>query len=633
MSLFVVNRYQGNDDNAPESTTTEDHYTTLLKKIEERKKRKSATQENEVNKDGVDSSEVSVEKKKRKKQKPSTTQENGAKRKDTTTPEQITTSLQFSATEVNDPVASEQRESLTETTSSTQKATAKKPAYLILGSDSHKKKPVIKRVLPEWLSQPELISADVNSGPSLSDFKSILDSDIIDILKKSGATKLFPVQANIIPWLLECDRHRKMGWWPRDVCISAPTGSGKTLAYVLPIIQLLKHRFVRKVRCLVVLPVQELAAQVYKVVKTYSEHTNLRVTLLSSAATFQQEQKKLVKQDGSGKYISKVDFIVTTPGRLIDHIERTEGFSLSSLRYLVIDEADKATDWLQHLPAPHCGSATLNISNIESKNRPTQKLLFSATLSQDPEKLSRLGLFQPKLFTSVLPEDKDIDLNLDKATGDFVGRYTSPDELVEKAVECETLNKPLALFQLLTGSDEVQRALVFTNSGNTAHRLALLINLLGKKRGLTVAEISARLDHKKRESVLSQFAQGDIQVLISSDALARGMDISGVNLVVSYDLPKHIKGYIHRSGRTGRAGTPGTAVSILTPAQVAAFSKMLTSARKSVPVIEKVDLDSFSESPDYEEHIVKLREMLEEEQVNELNHVKSVKRRHKRIHK
>lgn len=135
-------------------------------------------------------------------------------------------------------------------------------------------------------------------------------------------------------------------------------------------------------------------------------------------------------------------------------------------------------------------------------------------MSQDPEKLSRLGLFQPKLFTSVLPEDKDHDLNLDKVSGDFVGRYTSPDELVERAMECELLYKPLALYKLLSENEGPQRTLVFANSGNMTHRLALLIGILGKDKGLTVAEISGQLSHKEREIVLSKFSRGDIQVLV-----------------------------------------------------------------------------------------------------------------------
>lgn len=116
--------------------------------------------------------------------------------------------------------------------------------------------------------------------------------------------------------------------------------------------------------------------------------------------------------------------------------------------------------------------------------------------------------------------------------------------------------------------------------------------------------------------------------LISTDALARGMDIAGVKVVVSYDLPKHIKGYIHRSGRTGRAATSGTAVSLLATKQVAAFNRMLNGARKTVPPIEKKDLDSFASLVDYESHIDKVKELLQKEEAEALNSLKAVKRKH-----
>jgi len=137
--------------------------------------------------------------------------------------------------------------------------------------------------------------------------------------------------------------------------------------------------------------------------------------------------------------------------------------------------------------------------------------LFSATLSQDPEKLSRLNLFQPILFTTVVT-DKDTDVNLDKIAGDFIGRYTSPGELTELAVECAAEYKPVALYQLLTRDDVISKTLVFTNSGDTAHRLALLMQSLFSERNVAVGELSAQLVPKQRKSVLSKFASGEIHV-------------------------------------------------------------------------------------------------------------------------
>ncbi|CAK9833036.1 Probable ATP-dependent RNA helicase Dbp73D [Anthophora retusa] len=442
----------------------------------------------------------------------------------------------------------------------------------------------------------------------------------------NGIDKLFPVQASMVSWLLKCDKDRQQGWWLRDTCVSAPTGSGKTLAYVLPIVQILHSRLVPKIRCLVVVPVQELASQVYKVMITYTSCTNLKVGLLSGASSFDQEQSSILKKNFRGDYVSLVDIVVATPGRLIDHVLKTPGFSLDDLRFLVIDEADRAADWLEYLPEPHYRAPQLTLYNLRCSKIPAQKLLFSATLSQDPEKLNHLGLFQPILFTSVLASGKDDDINLDKEVGDFVGRFTSPEELIEQAVECAAEYKPVALYQLLIRNTKIFKTLVFTNSGKTAHRLAILLQSLLSEKNVIVGELSAQLTSKEREDVLRKFIVGETQILISSDALARGVDIPDVQLVISYDLPKYVKGYIHRAGRTGRAGKLGTAISILTYKQVGIFKDMLNNAHKAIPDIEKLKLVDIADEINYSSHVEKLKHVLEEEKQNNLLHAKAIKR-------
>lgn len=159
---------------------------------------------------------------------------------------------------------------------------------------------------------------------------------------------------------------------------------------MLPIVQELQTRSVPKIRCLIVLPVQELAAQVYKVMVTYTSHTNLKVGLLSGAFPFEQEQNSIIKKSmylmtielnliniynfskiifkaERGKYLSTVDIVIATSGRLLDHLLKTPGFSLDSLRFLVIDEADRATEWLQYLPEPHSRAPILTLGNMRSR--------------------------------------------------------------------------------------------------------------------------------------------------------------------------------------------------------------------------------------------------------------------------
>ncbi|PBC27419.1 ATP-dependent RNA helicase [Apis cerana cerana] len=610
MSLFVINRYEGEKK---ETENEKNQLSELLKRIEERKQERAAKNNNEIKKNNSQNPQELNHKKKKKKTKNfneayieniklnenSIINDNEQKREN----------LDQDHKKKKKKRKNIHNEENYEKNDKTLYAENTYDQDSILGEKTRHKSYEVKRILPEWLTNPKIISVDLDSGPSLEELHSILDLKLIEVLRTN-------------------DRQQK--WWLRDTCVSAPTGSGKTLAYVLPIIQILQSRLVPKVRCLVVVPVQELATQVYKVFVTYTSHTNLKVGLLSGASIFHEEQKNILKETTRGEYISIVDIIIATPGRLIDHILKTPGFSLNDLQFLIIDEADKAADWLEYLPDPHYRRPRLTLFNLHSCEVPAQKLLFSATLSQDPEKLNRLGLFQPILFTSVLVTDKDDDINLDKEIGyrNFIGRYTSPKELKEQAIECATEYKPAALYHIIINNDVIPKTLIFTNSGETTHRLTILLQSLLSEKNIIIGELSAQLVSKEREKILNKFINGKIQILICSDALARGVDIPDVQLVVSYDLPKHINGYIHRAGRTGRAGKSGTAISILTPKQVGIFKHMLNNAHKVIPNIDKLDLSSIINEIDYSNHIDKLRHVLEIEKQNNLERIKTVKRIH-----
>ncbi|CAK9794545.1 ATP-dependent RNA helicase DDX51 [Anthophora plagiata] len=662
MNLFVINRYESEKE---QTGNEKKHLSELLKRIEERKRQRVAKNDEEIHKSNIENSQESeCSKKKRKKEKTecltqsgsiseNVTQNNNEPKKEMEIGDQQqshrkrkrkkkgnisneknninnestkTEDVRLHSESIDDQGNEVSNDNLISSDKVQEKVVEQQTDFMILGNKSKKEKHEVKRVLPEWLAKPEVISIDLNSGPSLEELNSILDSKLIQVLRVNGIDKLFPVQASMVSWLLKCDKDRQQGWWLRDTCVSAPTGSGKTLAYVLPIVQILYSRLVPKIRCLIVVPVQELASQVYKVMITYTSHTNLRVGLLSGASSFDQEQSNILKKNVRGDYVSLVDIVVATPGRLIDHILKTPGFSLDDLRFLVIDEADRAADWLEYLPEPHYRAPQLTLFNLRCSKIPAQKLLFSATLSQDPEKLNYLGLFQPILFTSVLASGKDDDINLDEGVGDFVGRFTSPEELTEQAVECAAEYKPVALYHLLIRNTKIFKTLVFTNSGKSAHRLAILLQSLLSGKNVMVGELSAQLTSKEREDVLRKFIVGETQILISSDALARGVDIPDVQLVVSYDLPKYIKGYIHRAGRTGRAGKLGTAVSILTYKQVGIFKDMLNNAHKAIPDIEKLKLVGIADEINYSRHVEKLKHVLEEEKQNNLLHAKAIKR-------
>lgn len=213
--------------------------------------------------------------------------------------------------------------------------------------------------------------------------------------------------------------------------------------------------------------------------------------------------------------MSEVDIIVCTAGRLVEHIQNTEGFTLKNLKFLIIDEADRImdhiqNDWLYHMDKHiklenelMTGKVpSLNWNCISELKPPPHKLLFSATLSQDPEKLEQWGLFQPKLFSSApINEFEDEDQ---------IRKYTTPAELQEQFVSCTAEEKPLILYHFLV-EQKWDKVLCFTNAAVSAHRLTTLLNSWGRG-DIKVAELSAALDRTKREVVLKKFTQSEINV-------------------------------------------------------------------------------------------------------------------------
>ena len=375
--------------------------------------------------------------------------------------------------------------------------------FTVLGEKCNKNKSTVRRVLPHWLSNPNVVSVDYTEDQLPVDEFEGLDSELIAKLKEKGVTQLFPVQRQVIPRLLKYPL--ASFFRPSDICVSAPTGSGKTLAFALPIIQSIKCRVVPRVRALVILPVQDLAKQIFKVFLTYCLETGLKVKLLSVNKAFAQEQSELVKKSqSSGKiYHSLADIIITTPGRLVDHIQRTEGFSLEHLRYIIIDEADRVmedlqNDWLTHVEsAVYVGGRNRpgpkNVLNTNKRELPLQKLLFSATLSQNPEQLEELNLYEPKLFTSIV-KPKDIlgnqaEEGRENADLEFIGQYTTPAELTENIVVCnDPLKKPLILHHLLETMGKT-KVLIFTNSIEHTHFLAVLL----QEYGIVAGELSSKV--------------------------------------------------------------------------------------------------------------------------------------------
>ncbi|KAF5907313.1 ATP-dependent RNA helicase DDX51, partial [Clarias magur] len=457
-------------------------------------------------------------------------------------------------------------------------------SFHILGGFENKPVQKVQRVLPKWLAEPDMIVRDIKSNLiPLGDVPGICPS-LQKKLEANGIQTFFPVQAEVIPAVLESVNSGLLigrgGYRPRDICVSAPTGSGKTLAFVIPVIQALMTRVVCEVRALAMLPTKELAQQVYKVFCTYAEGTGLKVVMAAGQKPFAVEQSTLLEVR-RGVSRSLADIVIATPGRLVDHINKTEGFSLEHLRFLIIDEADRMIDsmqqaWLNQVTKAVYKSGRgsgasiftrmepgpITVASLSPPQMPLQKLLFSATLTQNPEKLQQMGLHQPRLFssthTSTTSEEK----------------FNFPQGLTEYYVCCTLSKKPLLILHFLLRL-KFNPVLCFTNSREAAHRLLLLVRLYG---GVDVAEFSSRLNPSERQKTLKSFERGKIQLLISTDAAARGIDIKGVKCVINYDAPQYIRTYIHRVGRTARAGKAGVAFTFVLGVQEERFVKMVQEA-------------------------------------------------------
>ncbi|XP_039581981.1 ATP-dependent RNA helicase DDX51 isoform X2 [Passer montanus] len=503
-------------------------------------------------------------------------------------------------------------------------------SMMILGDYEAKPVQKVQPFLPQWLAEPRRVQKSIRDNLSAATDVPGIHPLLLRKLHTNGIDSFFPVQAEVIPAILGSAAggflRGRGGYRPRDICVSAPTGSGKTLAFVIPIVQVLLDRVVCHVRALVVLPTKELAQQVSKVFNIYTDGTGLKVVLITGQKSFAKEQEMLVQKKVTG-YCSLADIVVATPGRLTDHISQTPGFSLAQLRFLIVDEADRMIDDMhqnclnQIVKAAfqgenYSGSSTLfqrtkpgplTAASSCSPQIPLQKLLFSATLTQDPEKLQQLDLFQPRLFTSVYSEKNRDGAEAEQNTNN---KYTLPEGLSQCYVPCDLNSKPLLLLYFMLKM-KFTRVLCFTNSREASHRLFLLVQAFG---GVTVAEFSSRLTPNERRRTMKEFDQGKIQLLISTDATARGIDVKGVNYVINYDAPQFIRTYIHRVGRTARAGEAGVAFSLVLRIQERRFLRMLRDA--GIQDIKKHPVKGNSLKPmvqQYEEALSKLEKTVKNE--------------------
>ena len=373
-----------------------------------------------------------------------------------------------------------------------------------------------------------------------------LSAPVLQAVTEKGYTTPTPIQEKAIPIVL-------MG---RDVLGCAQTGTGKTASFVLPMIDILAEgrAKMRMPRSLILEPTRELAAQVAENFDIYGKYNKLNMALLIGGVSFDDQERALEKG---------VDVLIATPGRLLDHFERGKVL-LNDVKVLVIDEADRMLD-MGFIP---------DVERIVGLLPPLrQTLFFSATMPPEIRRLADRFLSNPKEVTVSPPASAGTNI--------VQGLVVVPEE-----------DKREALRRLIK-SQEIKNALVFCNRKRD---VAILQTSL-KKHGFNAGALHGDMSQPARMETLEKFKQGEIQILVASDVAARGLDIVDMSHVFNFDVPFSPEDYVHRIGRTGRAGKTGHSFTLASPADgglIDAIEKLIgtTIPRIEVPGLETATLEA-----------------------------------------
>jgi len=382
---------------------------------------------------------------------------------------------------------------------------------------------------------------EVAAEPTPARFDTLpLDAKLLRAVDDSGYTSMTPIQAKAIPIVLA----------GQDVMGAAQTGTGKTAAFSIPLLQrMLKHENSsasparHPVRALVLAPTRELADQVANNVKAYSKHTNLRVACVFGGIDMKPQTLQLK---------AGVEVLIATPGRLLDHIEAKNAV-LNQVEYVVLDEADRMLD-IGFLPDLQ------RILSYLPKTR--QTLLFSATFSPEIKRLAESYLQNPQLVEVARPN----------ATA------TNVEQLFYSVTDDE--KRPAVLKVLRERS--IKQAIVFVNSKLGCARLARSF----ERDGLRTNALHGDKSQDERLKALEAFKRGEVDVLVCTDVAARGLDIADLPAVFNFDVPFNAEDYVHRIGRTGRAGASGVAVTLVGKSD----ARLIADIEKLIK--KKIDLDA-----------------------------------------
>ncbi|WP_300482178.1 DEAD/DEAH box helicase [Shewanella sp.] len=364
-----------------------------------------------------------------------------------------------------------------------------------------------------------------------------LDQRLLQSIKHMGITEPTAIQEQALPIALA----------GKDLMASSKTGSGKTLAFLLPALQrVISTRSLSKrdPRVLILLPTRELAHQVYSQLRLLVANTQYKAISVLGGENFNDQAKALAKEP---------HFIVATPGRIADHLEQKHLF-LNGLELLVLDEADRMLD-LGFAPQ-------LKAINDAADHKRRQTLMFSATLDHD--------------------EINDIAATLLKNPAHVAigAAHSEHNDIHQRIFLCDHLDHKEALLARLLKDETHKQVIIFTATRPDTERLAAKLTA----QGFATAALSGDLKQAARNQIMDQFARGQQQVLVTTDVASRGLDLLNVSLVVNFDMPKFAEEYVHRIGRTGRAGAKGDAISLVGPKDWDNFKKVQVFLRKTFEI-------------------------------------------------
>ena len=551
----------------------------------------------------------------------------------------------------------------------------------------HVEKPTYSS-LPEWLANP--LKASVEEKAKFSELN--IDSEILRILETNGYKEAFAVQSTVLPLLLPGPNSH-----PGDLCISAATGSGKTLSYVLPMVNSLQQLPVPMLRGLIVVPTRELVKQARETCELLAAGSGLRIGSAIGNVPIKDEQQSLMRTDPcfspdafgqqqqrelDGKdwvdftvreyfseteghyeflqdYIEKrdpnVDILICTPGRLVDHIHFTKGFSLKYLEWLIIDEADRLLnesfqEWvgavmtsLDARKAPETfgfSGKLLAEMGLPIQRPEPKKVILSATMTRDISKLSTLRLANPKMviigaegnsqngefwqfddhfaLPPTLKEHSvsvgdgaekplyllrllrshikpgaalstrasdDMSPELEDSTSDDTSSDGSSETSSSGSSESESSDDETSESEASSSEDEEDESktdsarntvLIFTKSSESASRLSRLLSILDPTLGDIMGTIIKSNKSSASRKTLSAYRKGKISIIVATDRASRGLDLRSLKHVINYDVPHSITSYVHRVGRTARAGERGDAWTLVAHREGRWFGNQIT---------------------------------------------------------